>query len=52
VDPNAYLRPESLAAAPESSEAQIGILAIILIVGLITLIVDAADRAYWEKHGA
>jgi hypothetical protein len=52
VDPNAYLRPESLAAAPESSEAQIGILAIILIVGLITLIIDAADRAYWEKHGA
>ena len=52
VDPNAYLKPEALAAAPESSEAQIGVLAVVLVVGLLVFIVDAADRAYWNRHGA
>jgi hypothetical protein len=52
VDPKVYLTPEALVGAPESSEAQIGVLAVILIVGLITLIVDGADRAHWNKHGA
>jgi uncharacterized membrane protein len=28
------------------------LLAIILIVGLFVFIVDAADRAYWDKQGA
>lgn len=52
VDPNAYLKPETLAADTASTEAQLAILGIILIVGLIVFIVDAADRAYWNKHGA
>lgn len=52
IDPNAYTQPQALAAAPEAPEAQIGLLAIILIVGLLIFIVDAADRAYWDKQGA
>ena len=52
IDLNSYRAPEALAATPESPEAQIGVLAIVLVLGLIMLIVDAADRAYWDKHGA
>lgn len=52
VDPNAYLKPEALAADTTSTETQLAILGIVLIVGLLIFIVDAADRAYWNKHGA
>lgn len=52
INPNAYLTPQVLAQTPESSEAQVGVLGIVVIVGLIILVVDAADRAYWDKHGA
>jgi hypothetical protein len=52
VDPKAYLQPEALAASPETATAQIGVLGIILIVGLVILIVDGGDRAYWNKHAA
>lgn len=52
VDPKAYLAPDALATAPESAEAQIGVLAVILIIGLIIFIVDAADRSYWNRHEA
>ncbi len=52
VDPKAYLQPEALAADTTSTEAQLAILAIVLVTGLIIWIVDAADRAYWDKQGA
>lgn len=52
IDVNAYTAPAELAANTGGTEAQVGILAIILIVGLIIFIVDAADRSYWDKQGA
>jgi hypothetical protein len=52
IDINAYTAPADLAANTGGTEAQVGILGIILIVGLIIFIVDAADRAYWDKQGA
>lgn len=52
IDINAYTAPAELAANTGGTEAQVGILGIILIVGLIIFIVDAADRAYWDKQGA
>jgi hypothetical protein len=30
----------------------VGILAIILLVGVIIAIIDGADRAYWDREGA
>ncbi len=50
LDPNAYLKPEVLLATPESSEAQLGVLGIVFIVGLLILIIDAADRSYWDRQ--
>ena len=50
IDINAYAQPQTLAMY--STEAQVGLLAIVLIVGLIVFIVDAVDRAHWDKQGA
>lgn len=50
VDPSTYLKPGELAGAPESPEAQLGVLGIVLVVGLLIFIIDLADRAYWNKH--
>lgn len=52
VNPNVYLAPQALAADTTSTEAQLGVLGVVLLVGLIVFIVDAADRAYWNKQGA
>jgi hypothetical protein len=52
IDINAYRAPAELAANAGSTEAQVGLLGIILIVGLLIFIVDVADRAYWDKQGA
>lgn len=52
IDINAYRAPAELAANAGGTEAQVGILGLILIVGLLIFIVDAADRAYWDKQGA
>src|SRR5262245_18774182 len=49
---NAYLQPQTLSNDWAAPEAQVGLLAIVLIMGLLVLIVDAADRAYWDKQGA
>ena len=45
-------QPEMLAATPEAPAAQITVLGAILIIGLIIFIIDAADRAYWDRQGA
>jgi hypothetical protein len=50
LDVNAYVKPEALVAAPTSPETQLAFLAIVLIIGLAILIVDAADRAHWNKQ--
>jgi uncharacterized caspase-like protein len=52
VHVQAFAQPQALAQTPEAPEAQLGVLAIVLIVGLIIFIVDAADRAYWDRQGA
>ncbi len=51
VDPNTYLQPAGLLADTTSTESQLAILGIALIAGIFIFIVDAADRAYWDKHG-
>ncbi|MBK6705080.1 MAG: hypothetical protein IPL62_05670 [Caulobacteraceae bacterium] len=52
IDVNAYTAPAELAANTGGTEAQVGILGIILIVGLLIFIIDAVDRAHWDKQGA
>ncbi|MGQ0531558.1 MAG: hypothetical protein ACT4OF_02570 [Caulobacteraceae bacterium] len=52
VDINAYREPQLLLSDLGSPAAQVGILGVILIVGLFVFIVDAADRAHWDKQGA
>lgn len=52
VDFNTYTQPQVVASDLTSPEAQIGILAIVLIVGVLVFIVDAADRSYWNNQGA
>lgn len=52
INPNAYLQPQSLIASPGAPESQVALLGAILLVGLIILIIDAADRAHWDRQGA
>ena len=52
IDFSTYMQPAALAADTASAETQVGLLAVVLIVGVIVFIVDAADRAYWDKQGA
>jgi hypothetical protein len=52
LDFGAYMQPQAVAGDLAGAEAQVGILAIVLLVGLIIFIVDAVDRAYWDKQGA
>ena len=52
IDPSAYLAPQDLLSDPGSATVQVGILGVILIIGVLIFIVDAADRAYWDKQGA
>ena len=52
VEVRSFANPQALAAAPDATEAQVAILAIVLIVGVLILVIDAADRAYWERQAA
>lgn len=52
IDPNAYLQPQVVMSDLGSPTAQVGLLGVVLLVGLIVFIVDAADRAHWDKQGA
>lgn len=52
INLGAYAQPQVVASDLTTPEAQIGLLAVVLIVGLIIFIVDAADRAYWDKQAA
>ncbi|MDX2274169.1 MAG: hypothetical protein NW206_01865 [Hyphomonadaceae bacterium] len=49
---SAFLQPQAVIADPASPEAQVALLGIILVVGLLIFILDAADRAHWDKQGA
>lgn len=52
IDINAYMAPQALLNDLTTPEAQVGILGVVLIVGLFVFIVDAADRAHWDRQGA
>ena len=52
VDINAYASPQTLLTDLSTPEGQLAIMALVLVVGLIVFIVDAADRSYWDKQGA
>lgn len=52
VNINAYSQPQTLLTDLSTAEGQLAILALVLVVGLIVFIVDAADRSYWDKQGA
>jgi hypothetical protein len=52
IDPRAYLEPQTILADLATPEAQVGLLGLILVVGLLIFVIDAADRAYWDKQGA
>lgn len=45
-------QPETLAADTAGPAAQVSLLAIVLAVGLLILVIDAADRAYWDRQAA
>jgi hypothetical protein len=47
-----YAQPQNMVSDLAAPEAQVGLLGVALIVGLIVFIVDAADRAYWDRQGA
>jgi len=51
INPQAYLEPQTILADLATPEAQVGLLGLILIVGLLIFVIDAADRAYWDKQG-
>jgi hypothetical protein len=52
VDVQTFTQPQALIATPDGTESQVVIMAIILIVGLLTLVIDGVDRAYWERQAA
>ncbi len=52
VEVQSFANPQGLVEAPDATEAQVAILAIVLIVGVLILVIDAADRAYWERQAA
>ncbi len=52
IDPRAYLEPQTILSDLATPEAQVGLLGLILVVGLLIFVIDAADRAYWDRQGA
>ena len=52
VEVESFTQPQALIASPDGTESQVVILAIILVVGLLILVIDAADRSYWESQTA
>ncbi len=48
LTPQAF-EPQNL--TPDAAPIQVGLLTFHLVVGLIILIIDAADRAYWDRNG-
>lgn len=50
IDINIYREPQALLNDIGSFESQVALLALTLAVGLFIFIVDAADRAYWDRE--
>jgi hypothetical protein len=51
-DPTIYMRPQEVVADLGAPAAQVGLLGVVLIVGVLAFIVDAVDRAHWNNQGA
>jgi hypothetical protein len=52
IDLNIYMQPQAVLADLGAPAAQVALLAIVFIVGLLILVIDGADRAYWDKQAA
>lgn len=52
IDFNAFLQPQAIVEDMASPEAQVSLLGILLIVGLVIFVIDAADRSHWDRQGA
>lgn len=52
LDINIYRQPQNLLNNLASTESQVALLGIVLVVGLLVFIVDAFDRAHWNRQGA
>jgi hypothetical protein len=52
INPQAYLTPQTILTDLATPEAQVGLLGLILVVGLLIFVIDASDRSYWDKQGA
>jgi hypothetical protein len=52
IDPRAYLQPQTILTDLATPEARVALLGLILVVGLLIFVIDAADRSYWDKQGA
>lgn len=53
IDLGAYVRqPQLMLSDPGSPAAQVALLGVVVIIGILIFIVDAVDRAYWDKQGA
>lgn len=50
LDVGAYLKPEDLLGDVTAPEVQVGRFGVLLLLGLIVLIVDLADRAHWKRE--
>ncbi len=50
IDINVYRAPQALLSDMGSFESQVALLALTLLVGIFVFIVDAADRAYWDRE--
>jgi hypothetical protein len=50
LDVGAYLKPEELLGDVTAPEVQVGRFGVLLLLGLIVLIVDIADRSYWKRQ--
>lgn len=50
IDIDVYRTPQTLLSDVASTEAQVALLALLVLVGLIALIVDGADRSYWRSQ--
>ncbi len=48
IDPGLYLQPAALDIY--GSEVQVGRFGVLLLLGLIVLIVDIADRSHWKRQ--
>lgn len=51
INLDAYRQPQVLASDPASFETQVAVIVLILFVGFLIFIADAADRAYWDRQG-